>query len=341
MNTKRLRTSVAAAMGGAVLLAGLLVGASFAVAQETEEPDVTVENETPDRVARGSRDDARHWVGNLEGIAEEFGTTLDELKSQLADGATLEDIATDLGIDMQDVVERLRQEALDAIDKQVADGTLTQERADSIKERIASFNLEDGFPFGLHGPRGEAPEGFDGEHRGSRGFLEGLDLDIDLEELGDLLRSGMTLEDALAELGVDLDLESLDLGGFRRHHGDGFEFFGDLDIDLEELRGLLSSGMSLDDALSELDIDVDSLIADAQEAALAHIDERVAAGEMTQEQADQMKEMIEGFDISEGFPFGMRGSGGFDFRGFPHHPGDGFFDGAPDDVNAEGALLDA
>jgi polyhydroxyalkanoate synthesis regulator phasin len=305
MNTKRLRTSVAAAMGGAVLLAGLLVGASFALAQETEEPDVTVESDAPDR-ARGARDDARRWVGNLEGIAEEFGTTLDELKAQLAGGATLDDIATDLGIDMQDVVERLRQEALDAIDQQVADGNLTQERADSIKERIESFDLEDGFPFGKHGPRGEAPEGFDDEHRGSRGFVEGLDL-----------------------------------GGFRGHHGDGFEFFGDLDIDLEELRGLLSSGMSLDDALSELGIDVDSLIAEAQEAALAHIDERVAAGEMTQDQADQLKEMIEGFDISEGFPFGMRGFGSFDLRGFPHHQGEGFFDGAPDDVNAEGALRDA
>ncbi|MCP4964136.1 MAG: hypothetical protein GY926_02760 [bacterium] len=341
MNIERLRTSVAAAMGGALLVAGLLVGASFALAQETTEPEVTTESETP-RGTRGHRGDARHFGGHLEDIAEEFGTTLDELKSQLADGATLDEIATDLGIDLEGVLDGLRQKALDAIDQQVADGNLTQERADEIKERIESFDLEDGPRFGARGFGGDDHRS--GDRRGAKGFLEGLDLDIDLEELRGLLDSGASLEDALAELGIELDLEGLNLRGLGRHLGDSFDFFGDLDIDLEELRELLSSGMSIEDALVELGVDVDALIADAQEAALAHLDERVAAGTVTQERADEIREKIESFDLSEGFPFGMKG---FDFGrrgaggGFPHHLGKGFFGDGASDTNAEGAVFDA
>ncbi len=284
MNINTLRTSVAAAMGGAVLLAGLLVGASFALAQETDEPEITVEGDTMERGFHSFRDGARKFGGNLEAIAAELGTTLDELKDQVAAGATLEGIATNAGVDLDALFEQLRTDALAAIDQQVADGNLTQSQADSMKERIESFDPENVFSFGPREFRGERVFG------GSGGFLGDLGLDFDLAELGDLLKSGLGPDEALAELGVDLDI----------------------------------------------------VVADATAAALEHIDELIAEGTITQEQADQMKEMIESFDLSEGFPFGMRGfKFDLDFENFDmdrfHGPRG---DGSTDATNAEDALLD-
>lgn len=292
MNAKRMRTSIAAAMGGAVLLAGLLVGASFALAQETDEPEITVDGDSPDRGFHSFRDDVRLWRGNLDGIAEEMGTTLEELRDQLAEGATLEDIAAAAGIDLDAILEQLRQASLAAIDQQVEEGNLTQERADAIKERIESFDATDGFPSGFHGFRGGLPEDFDrADHPFDRrrgfgaggGFLGDLDLDVDLAELGDLLKSGLNLEEALDSMGLDLD----------------------------------------------------TLVADASDAALTHLDELVADGTMTQEQADRIKEMMESIDLTNGFPFGLHDlhfDFGFDMENFDMdrfrgHGGDrfGFF----------------
>ena len=263
MNVKRLRTSVAAAMGGAVLMAGLLVGASFALAQETDEPETTVEQDSPDRGFRSFRDDARRMGGDLDGIAEELGTTLEELRDQLASGATLDEIASSFGVDLDAVFDRLHQEAVDAIDEKVEDGDLTEEQADAIKERMESFDPESMVPFGSHGFRGDRPERMTDDRHPFDG----------MREFGDL-------------------------GGFLDDVG--------LEVDLAELGDLLRSGASLDEILDGMDVDLDALIADATEAALAHLDELVADGTMTQEQADHVKEMIENFDISQGFPFGLR-----------------------------------
>jgi polyhydroxyalkanoate synthesis regulator phasin len=265
-------------MGGAVLLAGLLVGASFALAQETEEPEVAVAGDALDRGFHLFREGAHMVRGHLDRIAEELGTTPEELRDQLADGATLEEIATAAGVDLDALFEELRLEALVAVDQQVAEGSLTEEQADRIKERIESF---------------EPGEGFFGGHRGFRGGLPGL-------------------------------------GGF----------FGDLDLDMEELRELMESGMSLDEALDSMGVDLDALVAEATAEALAHIDELVAEGNLTEEQADRIKERIESFELGDGLPFGL---GGFRFPpdGFGHHhgPGLGFF--GDEGANVEEALLDA
>ena len=145
--------------------------------------------------------------------------------------------------------------------------------------------------------------------------------------------------------------ESTDEGELHHRHGDGFDLFGDLDVDLGELREQLESGASLDEALDGLGLDLEELAGQALEDALAHLDEMVAAGRMTQEHADSLEEMIEGLDFSEGLPFGI---GGFRFDGeFPKFPmdgmhgpgghGHGFFedrDCAPSPIGEE-TLLDA
>ena len=309
MSVKSLRTGVAAAMGGAVLLACLIVGASIALADDadTDVPDAT-SGEAVERCHDFFRDRAHMFGGSLEDIATELETTLEDLREQLADGATLEDIATKAGIDLDAVLAELRDGALAAVDERVAAGTLTEEQGDAIKERIESFDPGT-MRFGGHRFDGRMPEGFDF----GRGFgdLRGL--------FGDL----------------------------------------DLDIDLSELRELLESGTSPEEALAELGIDLDTVIADAQASVLTHLDELVADGTLSQERADQIKEMIEGFDLSEGLPFDPRGFGfnfedfdfeGFDFEGFDfdgfgfdrfHGPhGHGFF-GGDDNTNAEGAGFSA
>ena len=296
MNTKTLRTTVAAAMGGAVLMAGLLVGASFAFADEADEPEVTVDDKSADR-CRG------HFQGLFGDIAEQLDIDLDEIKSQLRDGVTLDELAEDLDVDLDAALEAVKGRILAELDERVAEGDLSEERADDIRERIEDFDLDELPPL----PRG-------------------------LERFGH--RSG-------------------DMPGFGH-----FDFDFDLDFDLSELREKLESGMPLDEALGELGVDVEEMLEDARSAALERIDDLVADGVISQERADQLKEMIEGFDPGEGFPFGPRGFNfDFDFEGFDgfdferfrdrhgHERGFGFFwdrgDDRPDDVNAEDASLSA
>lgn len=268
MNMKRLRTGLAAATGGAVLVTGLLVGASLAVAQETEAPEVTTEGETLDRGFRSFREHAR-LGGGLERIAEELGTTLDDLRSQLRDGSTLEELADAAGVDLDALRAQMKEEALAAVDEKIASGDISQEQGDAIKERIESF------------------EPGDRARRGGIGHFLGL---------GRLL--------------------------------------GDLDIDRNELRDLVESGTTLDEALESLGIDVESLVAEATEDALARVDELVTEGRITQDKADEVKERIESFDISEGLRFGPRGHRGH--RGGGFGPG-----GSAADLNAEDALFNA
>ena len=253
MSIKSLRTGIAAAMGGAILLAGLLVGASIALADESDTTETTVEEKNADR-CRG------HLHGLTEELAAELGISLDEIKELLRDGATLEEVATELGIDLDAALESVRERILTELDERVASGDVSEERADDIRQRIEEFELGE-FPMG---PRGFREFG--------RGF-------------GDVRGFG------------------------------GFDF--DFDFDFGELREKLESGMSLDEALEDLGVDLEETLEDAQAEVLERIDELVTDGIITQERADQIKEMIEGFELGDGFPFGPHGfKFDFDFEGF-------------------------
>lgn len=327
MNTKSLRTSIAAAMGGAVLVTGLLVGASFALAQDADEPEVTEETEAnideDSEKKFGLFSGRTHmWGGDIDDLLSDFGLTMDELRNQIADGATLEEIAAEAGIDLAGVLGRLRADVLASIDDSVAAGDLTQQQGDAIKEKIESFDLEEGLQFRPRDGFGIMPK----------------DMELD---------------------GRGFGFEGRGFGGL----GDMGGLFGDLDIDLDELREQLESGASIDEALDAMGIDLEELAAEALEDSLAHLDEMVADGVVTQEQADSIRETLESIDLSEGLPFGIGGFrfggalpdfdfegfdfGEFDFDGFgaPHGPGHGFgfFDhgAVPDDANAEEALVDA
>lgn len=93
----------------------------------------------------------------LQIAAKALNMTTDELITALRSGKTLEQIATDAGVDIQKVQDEIQAarttEFRDRIQQAVTDGTITQEHADWLLE-----GLEKGF---IGGPGGF---GFGGDH---------------------------------------------------------------------------------------------------------------------------------------------------------------------------------
>jgi ribosomal protein S20 len=126
----------------------------------------------------------RHGFGGigqnvLATVAGVLGTDEETLKTQLRDGATIAEIAGDK---TQAVIDALVAEASAKIDQAVADGKLTQERADEMKanlaDRITRMVNEGGRPFGgghFGGMRG-GMRGFPGQ-----GFRAGSPLPFDAQ----------------------------------------------------------------------------------------------------------------------------------------------------------------
>jgi polyhydroxyalkanoate synthesis regulator phasin len=81
--------------------------------------------------------------GRLSTVAESLGIEEDELRSELADGKTIAEIAEEQGVDVQDVVDDIVAAHRERLDEAVADGDLTQEEADEIlagaEDRVTAF----------------------------------------------------------------------------------------------------------------------------------------------------------------------------------------------------------
>jgi hypothetical protein len=107
-----------------------------------------------------------HFGPGAPGIHEELedllGIDLDELRSELAEGKSLADIASELGIDPQQVIDDLMAAVEERLDQAVDNGRLSQERVDELlaelEERITDMVNGDGFGrgpgFGLRPHRG-------------------------------------------------------------------------------------------------------------------------------------------------------------------------------------------
>ena len=92
----------------------------------------------------------------LQVAAEKLGMTTDELIDALRSGKTLEEIATEAGVDIQDVQDAIQAERettlRERIQQALDDGTITQEHADWLLEGLdKGFLGEGGFGFGGHG----------------------------------------------------------------------------------------------------------------------------------------------------------------------------------------------
>ena len=141
---------------GGLLLALLVVGviATNAFAQSST-PDIPWH--------RGGPGDG-HGFGfrgpELEAAAKGLNMTTDELTAALQSGKTLEQLANEAGVDLQDVQDAIKTahetELRARIEQARADGTISQEKADWVLEGLDKGFLDGpgfGFGFGPHGPR--------------------------------------------------------------------------------------------------------------------------------------------------------------------------------------------
>jgi uncharacterized protein YidB (DUF937 family) len=95
----------------------------------------------------------------LDAAAKALGMTSDELTTALQSGKTLDQLATDKGVDLQTVKDAISAahaaEMRTQIQQAVSDGTMTQDKADWLLEGLDKGYLDGpGFGFGFDGPRG-------------------------------------------------------------------------------------------------------------------------------------------------------------------------------------------
>ena len=132
------------------LLAVGVIGATTVFAQTPA--DIPLHGRGPG--GRGLSDEA------LAAAADALNMTTDELSTALQSGQSLEELAEEAGVDIEDVraaIQAVRETELrERIAQAVEDGTITQEHADWLLEGLEKgfLNGPGGFGFG-HGPKGE------------------------------------------------------------------------------------------------------------------------------------------------------------------------------------------
>ncbi|MFZ5904800.1 MAG: hypothetical protein ACOYZ8_14735 [Chloroflexota bacterium] len=147
-------------LGGllALVIAAGAVGATVVYADDATPP-------APTGQPGGGRGPRGFGLGadELAAAAEALGMTTDELSAALQEGQTLEDLAEAAGVDIADVqaaVSAARAESMRArIEQALADGTISQEKADWLLEGLEKGFLDGpGFGFGFgHGGPGQPP----------------------------------------------------------------------------------------------------------------------------------------------------------------------------------------
>lgn len=136
----------------AVLVVVGAIGAGIAYADDTTPPAGLFGGRGGPHGGRGL------GTAELEAAAKVLGMTSDELSTALQSGQTLEEIATEKGVDIADVQAAIqtvhREEMRAQIEQAVTDGTMTQEKADWLLEGLDKGYLDGGPDFGLGFGRG-------------------------------------------------------------------------------------------------------------------------------------------------------------------------------------------
>jgi hypothetical protein len=146
----------------AVLVVVGAIGAGIAYADDSTPPARTFDGRGGPHGGRGLGD------AELEVAAKILGMTTDELSTALQSGQTLEEIATEKGVDIADVQEAIqtvhREEMRAQIEQAVTDGTMTQDKANWLLEGLDKGYL-DGPMFGIGFGRGGhgGPDGLMGQ----------------------------------------------------------------------------------------------------------------------------------------------------------------------------------
>jgi hypothetical protein len=94
----------------------------------------------------------------LEAAAKVLGMTVDEVTTALQSGKTLQDLADEAGVDIEDVHAAIQAvhaaELRERITQAVDDGTITQENADWLLEGLDKGFIGVPGAFGFGGPHG-------------------------------------------------------------------------------------------------------------------------------------------------------------------------------------------
>jgi hypothetical protein len=145
---------------GGLLVALLVVGAAGTAVAYAQAP-TSVADMNHGHGPGGGRGPL--GTAELEAAAKALGMTTDELSAALQSGKTLEEIATDQGVDYQSVKDAISaaraSEMRTQIERAVTDGTITQEKANWLLEGLDKGFLNDGHGFGGrhgHGLGGDA-----------------------------------------------------------------------------------------------------------------------------------------------------------------------------------------
>src|SRR5688500_17051142 len=146
-----------------ILIAGLLV--ALMIVGVIGATNAFAQSATPNILMHGRGQGGGRGLGEAElaAAAEALNMTAAELSTALQAGTRFEQLAEEAGVDLQDVrdaIQTVRETELRArIEQAVADGTMTQEKADWLLEGLDKGFLDGpGFGFGF-GPKGPRPEG--------------------------------------------------------------------------------------------------------------------------------------------------------------------------------------
>lgn len=139
---------------GGLLAALLVVGIVGATSAYAQEPTNNPMHGNGPGHGRGLGD------AELDAAAGVLGMTTDEVSSALQNGQTLQDLADEAGVDIEDVHAAIQAvheaEMRERIAQAVEDGMMTQEKADWLLEGLDKGFIGggDGFGPGFGGPRG-------------------------------------------------------------------------------------------------------------------------------------------------------------------------------------------
>jgi hypothetical protein len=153
---KKILMVVGGVLAIAILFAGVRVTTAYA---QTGTPPAQTDGQPG-----GGRGHGR-GLGETElaAAAKVLGMTTDEVSTALTGGKTLQDLATAAGVDIQDVQDAIQAahetEMRAQIKAGVADGSISQEKADWLLEGLDKGFLTGPGGFGLRGPHGNQPGG--------------------------------------------------------------------------------------------------------------------------------------------------------------------------------------
>ena len=184
---KKTRIAIVAAL----VLVLAVVGVAAAQSDPPENPADT--GESTGFPWKTNTDGQGRRTARINGLAEAFGMTVEELKAELSSGKTVAELAKEKGIDLQQMaVDKLTERLQQAVDN----GRLTQEEAD---QKLAEMQAKI-----------ESGEAFERPDKGNRleGWAETLGMTV--EELQAALDAGQTPKEIAAAQGINLQQLAVD-----------------------------------------------------------------------------------------------------------------------------------